>query len=262
MFDDYLTTVLTFLTGLGSGTYVGIASGTAEPFIIPLLTIVLGASVYQAIGTSLIVDCIIGGIAGTIFLLKGRGVITPVIILAITGIVFSVIGSFFSTGTPESSLKWLIAIVLIFFGLVLIRGGTKRNINYVKNNIDLTWLQNHAQLSLFLFGSFFGFMSGFTGMGSSGAMAILLIFVMGYDLHTSIGTSLLMMFFIAAAGGIAHGFQGNFIFQTAMIAGAGAGVGAGCGSLFANRVDEDKLGRIIGVIIVVLGTAFLIDVLI
>jgi len=261
VFDDYLTMVLTFLTGLGGGTYVGIASGTAEPFIIPLLTIVLGSTVYQAIGTSLAVDCVIGGVAGCIFLLKGRGVIKPVIILAISGVIFSVIGSFFSTGTPESSLKWLIAIVLIFFGLVLIRGGTKRNIDYINKNLDLTWLKQHAQLSLVLFGSFIGFLSGFTGMGSSGAMTILLIFVMGFDLHTSIGTSLLMMFFIAAAGGISHGFQGNFVFQVAIIAGAGAGVGAGAGSLFANRVDEDKLGPVIGGIIVVLGIAFLIDVL-
>lgn len=253
--------MLTFIAGLGSGTYVGIASGTAEPFMIPLLTIVLASSVYEAIGTSLVIDCIIGGVAGIVFFMKGRGDFKPVMTLAISGVILSVIGSFFSTGTPESSLKWLIAIVLIAFGFVLLRGGVKRNVRFIRDKVDLTWFQSHSQFSLIFFGGLIGFLSGFSGMGSSGTMTIILIFIMGYDLHTSIGTSLLVMFFIAGAGGISHGFQGNVMMQSAMIAGAGAVIGAGAGSLFANRIDEDKLGRLIGAIIIFLGGIFLIDVL-
>jgi uncharacterized membrane protein YfcA len=114
---------------------------------------------------------------------------------------------------------------------------------------------------LFFFGAVIGFLSGFTGMGSSGAMTILLIFVLGYDLHTAIGTSLLMMFFIAGAGGIGHGFQGHVLWEVALIAGLGAVVGAGSGSLFANKINEERLGRTIGAIIVFLGIVFLVDVL-
>jgi uncharacterized membrane protein YfcA len=134
-------------------------------------------------------------------------------------------------------------------------------VNYIREKVDFSWFQNHSQFSLFFFASIIGFLSGFSGMGSSGSMTIILIFILGYDLHTSIGTSLLMMFFIAGAGGMAHGFQGNIVLQSAMIAGVGAVIGAGAGSLFANRIDEDKLGRIIGAIIIVLGVAFIIDVL-
>ena len=261
MFDDFISTVLTFLTGFGSGLYVGIASGTAEPFIIPLITVVLGSSIYNAIGTSLFVDCIIGLIAGSIFLVKGHVNIKPVVLLGLSGVSCSLVGSYFSSGTPESSLKILIAIVLILFGYMLLRGGIKRNIDVVNEKVNFSNFQKHKHLSFIFFGSLIGFSSGFTGMGSSGSMTIVLIFIMGYTLHQAIGTSLLLMFFIAGAGFSAHTFQGNLLFETALIASLGAAVGATGGSFFANRIDEDKLGRTIGIIIMVLGLIFFVDVL-
>jgi len=261
VFDDFLSTILTFITGFGSGAYVGIASGTAEPFIIPLITVVLGSSIYNAIGTSLFVDSIIGLIAGLVFLRKGHVQLKPVILLGLSGVLCSLIGSYFSTETPESNLKLLIAIVLIFFGYMLLRGGIKRNVEMINKKINFSTFQHYKNTSFILFGGLIGFASGFTGMGSSGSMTIILIFIMGYSLHQAIGTSLLLMFFIAGAGSSAHSFQGNFIFQTALIAALGAAVGATSGSLFANRIDEDKLGRTIGFIIIVVGCIFLVDVL-
>jgi len=262
VFDDQITSVLTFITGLGSGAYVGIASGTAEPFIIPLMTILMGSTVYQAIGTNLFVDGMIGLAAGAIFFLRGHVKVRPVIILAISGIVFAFIGSFFSTGTKESDLKLLIAIVLVLFGLMLVKGGVRRNIDMVEKWINVDRFRNHKQSTFLFFGCFIGFLSGFVGMGSSGSMTILLIFVMGYDLHTSIGTSLVMMSGIAFSGAFAHGFiLGDIFLESALLAGAGAMIGALVGSTFANKVNEDLLGRIIGGIITILGCAIFIEIL-
>jgi hypothetical protein len=262
VFDDIISTVLTFLTGLGSGIYVGIASGTVEPFIIPLITVLLGSTIYKAIGTSLFVDCIIGLIAGLVFFRKGQVKIKPVMLLGASGSIAALIGSVFSKGTPESNLKILIAVVLIFFGYMLLRGGIKRNVETINQKVNLAPFQQHKNLSLLFFGGLIGFASGFTGMGSSGSMTIILIFIMGYSLHQAIGTSLMLMFFITGAGSSAHSLQGNILLQSALIAGLGAAIGATSGSLFANRIDEDKLGRTIGLIIIILGLVFLADVLI
>ena len=262
MFDDFISTVLTFITGFGSGIYVGISSGTAEPFIIPLVTILLGSTIYNAIGTSLFVDCIIGLIAGVIFFYMGRVNIKPVIFLGVSAVICTIIGSYFSTETPESNLKILIAVVLILFGYTLLRGGIKKNVEAINQKINFKKFQQHPHISLAFFGGLIGFASGFTGMGSSGSMTIILIFVMGYSLHQAIGTSLMLMFFIAGTGSLAHSFQGNIILQSALIAGLGAAIGAIGGSLFANRIDEDRLGRTIGAMIMVLGFVFLADVII
>jgi uncharacterized membrane protein YfcA len=184
----------------------------------------------------------------------------PVIILAICGTISALLGTRFTTGTPEIFLKVLIAIVLIVFGINLLKSGVKKNVEYIESKINFNWFKKNKTLSFVIFGSLIGFASGFTGMGSSGAVTLILIFIMGYDLHTSIGTSLLMMFFITGSGAIGHGFIGNFIFDAALIAGIGAVIGASSGSLIANRINEDKLGRLIGAILTVIGIIFIIKI--
>ncbi|HEC89244.1 MAG TPA: sulfite exporter TauE/SafE family protein [Thermoplasmatales archaeon] len=251
--DESLSQFLILLVGCSSGLSVGIASGTAESFIVPFLTIYLAASVYQAIGTSLLIDGIIGGTAGVIFLLKGNVKFKSVILVVITGIIGAAIGGIFTTGTPEIGLKIAIAVVLITLGVTLLRGGVKRNVEYVNSKISFNWFKKRKVFSSTIFGLIVGFASGFSGMGSSGIVTFFLIFIMEYDLHTSIGTSLLMMLFIAGSGALSHGLQGEVIWSIALIAGVGAAIGGILGSLFANKIDEEKLGRLIGGIIVILG---------
>ena len=96
-------------------------------------------------------------------------------------------------------------------------------------------------------------------MGSSAAVTLFLIFIMGYDLHTSIGTALLMMFFIAGSAAVGHGIiYDNIVYNAALIAGIGAVIGATSGSLLANRINEDKLGKLIGFIIMILGVVIIV----
>ena len=98
MIVDYFNLLILLITGWFSGIYVGIASGTAVVFMIPILTIIIGSSIYQAIGTSLFVDGIIGLIAGIIFLKKGNVKLKPVITLAICGTIAAFIGTRFGRG--------------------------------------------------------------------------------------------------------------------------------------------------------------------
>jgi len=257
--DDYIGALLLLLSGFGSGVYVGISSGTAIVFMIPCLTIFIGSTIYQAIGTSLIIDCIIGGVAGLIFLKKGNVDFKPVIILCIAGIIGSFIGTFYNSNTPESFLTIFIAIFLIFIGVNLIKNGVIKNVEYINGKLNFTWFKNNKTISFIFFGLIIGFSSGFSGMGSSGAVTLVLIFIMGYDLHTSIGTALLMMFFIAGSAAIGHGIiYDNIIVNAALIAGLGAVIGATSGSILANRINEDKLGRLIGFIIMILGVLIIV----
>ncbi len=121
MVDETFSQFLLFLVGCSSGISVGIASGTAESFMVPFLTIYLAASVYHAIGTNLLIDGIIGVIAGIIFLLKGNVKLKPVILVAISGMIGGAIGGLFTTGTPEKGLRIAIVVVLIALGMTLIR---------------------------------------------------------------------------------------------------------------------------------------------
>ena len=257
--DDYIGTLFLLLSGFGGGLYGGISSGTAIVFMIPCMTIFIGSTIYQAIGTSLIIDCIIGGVAGLIFLKKCNVDFKPVIILCIAGIIGSLIGTIFNSGASESFLTIFIAIILIIFGVNLIKNGVKKNVEYIKSKLNFSWFKNNKIISFIFFGLIIGFTSGFSGMGSSAGVTLVLIFIMGYDLHTSIGTALLMMFFIAGSAAVGHGIiYDNILYNAALIAGLGAVIGATSGSILANRINEDKLGRLIGFIILILGVSVIV----
>jgi len=245
--------ILPILAGFISGIFVGAASGTAASLMIPILTVFMGFPLYQSIGTSLFVDCMIGVTAGMVFLKNKNIDIKSSKILIITGVAGAVVGSQFTAKASQFSLNILIGLFLIIMGLNFVINGIRKNVDFVERKINLNFFREHMKESLIIFGLIIGFCSGFFGAGSGAMMAMVMIFILAYDVHTAIGTSLLVMFFIAGAGAISHFLNNEFILQVALYAGLSAIIGAFLSSSFANRFDEDKLGRFVGLIILLLG---------
>ena len=245
--------ILPVLTGFISGVFVGAASGTAASLMIPILTVFMGFPLYRSIGTSLFVDCMIGLTAGMVFLKNKNIDIKSSRILIITGVAGAVVGSQLTAKTSQFSLNILIGLFLIIMGLNFIINGIRKNVDFVERKINLSFFRKHRRKSLIIFGLIIGFCSGFFGAGSGAMMAMVMIFILAYDVHTAIGTSLLVMFFIAGAGATSHFLNNEFILQVALYAGLSAIIGAFLSSSFANRIDEDKLGRFVGLIIFLLG---------
>ena len=255
---DIVQAVILFFAGFGSGLSVGIGSGTAAAVIIPAITIFTGQPVHKAIGTSLLVDSIIGATAGVVFLKNKHVDLRSAAVLAITAVVGALIGSRFTTTASESGLNGFIAVILIVLGLNFLLKGIQKNIAFVERNIDFSVLRRHTSLFLAVFGLCSGFLSGFSGLGVGAIVALMLIFVLGYEIHTAIGTSLLLMVVIAGSGAVGHIFSGEFLVQAAVFAGGGAGLGGLVGSSYANRINAFLLGRVIGVIILVFGIILLL----
>lgn len=260
MFDDLLTAIFIFFTGLGSGAYVSIATGTVGVIIIPIMILLAGLSFYQVVGTSLAIDCIIGGVAGVIFLYRRRVKFKPIIYLGSTGVIFTLIGTRFAHLPSESFLTLAIGIVLIVLGINFVINGVRKNLDIFQNRFKFRFARKHEKTTLMLAGIIIGFISGIAGLGSSGIIAIILVLVYSYDLHTGIGTSLMGMFFIAGAGAFGHAVNNNISMEPLIFAGFGALIGAAFGSLYANKVNEDILGRVIGLIISILGAIMIYKV--
>ena len=255
MLNDYLTIILLIASGFGSGLFVGIGSGTTAAIMITCLTVLLNHSVHDAIGTSLLIDGVIGGIAGLVFLIRDNVNIRPAILLISTGAIGSFIGSRFTSAAPESGLLFFMGSLLILIGCNFIIKGLQRNINYIGSKIKVELLRENKTVFFIIFGFIAGFGSGFSGMGIAGVIALVLILILDYKIHTAIGTALLMMFFISGSGSIGHILNNEIVFRAALIAGSAAAVGSVSGALVANKINEDKLGRLIGAIIVILGIA-------
>ena len=255
MFNDYVTFIILIASGFGSGIFVGMGSGTTAAIMITCLTVLLNHSVHDSIGTSLLIDSIIGGIAGFIFLRKGNVNLRSCILLILTGVIGSFIGSRFTSAAPESWLLFSISILLILIGCSFITKGVQKNIDYIRSKIKIKRFKENKTSFFIIFGLVAGFGSGFSGMGIGGIIALVLILILGYNIHTAVGTALIMMFFISGSGAIGHILKDEFIYGAAVVAGSAAIIGAVTGSLIANRIDEYKLGKVIGIIIVILGIA-------
>jgi len=258
MMPDVNTIVILLLFGFGSGLFVGTAAGTAASFLIPGLTILLGYSTHEAIGTSLAVDCVIGIIAGYTFIKNKYVNLKSVFLLVVAGVLGSILGSTFTSEAPEGILNIMIGFFLLFIGFNFIRNGIKKNVDGLEQKINFSFFRNHHLFSFLLLGGIIGGLSGFIGIGGSRMLSLILIFVMGYSLHQAVGTSLVMMVFIAGSGAVNHGFQGEIVFSAFLILGLSAGIGAFLGSQLASKINEELLARIVGSFIFLLGVIIMI----
>ena len=116
-------------------------------------------------------------------------------------------------------------------------------------------------MSFIILGFTVGLASGFSGLGGGGFIAIILVLIVGYEIHTAIGTSLIMMFFIAGAGSIGHIAKGEILYDCIIYVMIAAAPGALIGSLYANKINEEKLGRVIGLIFIIMGIAVIFRIL-
>jgi uncharacterized protein len=255
MYIDLISLIILLLAGFGSGLFVSICSGTAAGYMIPVLTAFLGKSIHKSIGTSLFIDSVVALTAGLIFLRNGKTKLKPVLLLVLFSAVGAFFGSFLTDIAPEAGLNIYIGIILLLFGINLVYNGVRKNVDFVKSKYSFKFFKKYKTFLFIIFGFVIGIVSGFTGFGGAGFIALGLVFILDYDLHTAIGTSLIVMFVLAGFASVMHFLRENFLLDAALIAGVAAVFGAVLGSFFANKVNEERLGKIIGLIMIILGIA-------
>ena len=258
---DYNIIIILIITGFSGGIIVGIGSGTIGVLLLPILTIFIGKNIHKSIGTTLLIDGIIGAFAGLIFLKKGNINLKSGILLAITGVIGALIGSQFTSFTPEGGLMLIIGIVILLLGLNFLINGIGKNVEFIQSRLNIEWIKKNKNISFFILGLIIGIVSGFTGIGGGGFIAIVLILILGYEIHIAVGTSLLMMFFMAGAGSLGHIFKGEILYEYLVYLIFAAALGASIGSFFANKINEEKLGRVIGLVYMIMGIAVIIRIL-
>ena len=167
--------------------------------------------------------------------------------MAPPSVVGAVLGGLVSGALPGTALLIVIGILLIAFGVDLLRprGPIRRR---ERLNIPAAVLS----------GAVIGFLGGVVGLilGSL-RMPALLRFV-GEDPVRAVGTNLLVGVFVGAAGVVGHVPGG--IDWAAFAIGAGASVpGALLGARLTGRLDERELLRAVGIVLLFAGTVTLVQ---
>lgn len=117
-----------------------------------------------------------------------------------------------------------------------------------------------ADIMLLLFtGILAGFLSGFLGIGGGIIMVPALAFLLQYDMHVAVGTTLLAMIFLTLTGGISH-FRNKEFDRKAWLGLIGGGIpGAYVGSYLAAISPSAHLSLVFGGIVIIMGVLMITE---
>lgn len=217
-----------------------------------MLVTFLGVPAYQAIGIALASDVLASGVSAAVYGKNKNLDIKNGLILLITVLCFTLLGSWVSSLVDSAPLGYFSIIMTIFIGLkFIIFPGTKTRTNRVSGG--------KAYILSAVWGSLIGFVCGFVGAGGGMMMLLVLTSVLGYELKTAVGTSVFVMTFTALTGAVSHfvigGIYDVLILVLCVLFTA---VFAQLASLFANKVSAKVQNRVTGAVLVVLGIVMLV----
>jgi len=247
--------------GLGAGVVVGIMGASGSLIVVPGLKLFLDFRTQTALGTSLLVNAIAAVVAAYVFYRHRNIYIKPALWIAAGTVIGAQIGSLLADMIPESGMSNIFGIFLIPFGILLWRRGIRGGVRLAEvQSSDVlpsvrTW---KVRLLAFGLGLFVGFEGGLFASGGGIMILLILVFVLHYPLHLAVGTSILIMAINTSSGTLGYALRGNIDFEAALIASVPTVLAGGLGARVANKVSEEKLGKIMGAIFMLLGIAMVI----
>lgn len=245
--------MLCILAGLGAGIVTGLAGLSAAVVITPLLVSLGGMDSYDVVAISLASDILASAISAftyyknkNIDIKRGLIILGPAFLFTVAG---SYVGYKFSIVTPDG-IGLYSMLATTYLGLkFIISPITEEKTSKVKKHRK--WLQIALSIGS---GVVIGLICGFAGAGGGAMMLFALTVLLGYDLKTAVGTSTMIMTIIALTGAASHYIMGCKLHPMAMvICVVSTIIGATWAARFANRCEEKRLNRTVGIILTILG---------
>jgi len=251
--------IILLIAGIGAGVITGLFGASAVMFAGPVLILFLGYDVYLAIGLALAIDVFASLTASFVYHNNKNIALSkslPFLIFALLGVL---VGSYFSQFVPSGNLSFFEGIAIFGIGISIFRR-KKKDVSKKRRGKKFS---SSVRFALLVFlGICVGLIAGVFGAGGGLMILLTLLFVLNYDTHKAIGTSVVLMIFIALFGAVGHYVYSPFSFYMIFFAGIGGVLGAWGSAEFANKVDEKILNKIVGIILGVLGfSLFLNEVL-
>lgn len=250
---DVWAILIVLISGASAGVITGLVGASAVVIMAPLLILILNIPPYIAIGLSLGTDVVASLVAGRIYYKYKHVDIAPVWFLLLFSFVGILIGSYVSTFISSNDLSGITGIVTFLTGVAFMKDRAEhKNKNNFLERFRLKF-RKRKNLWLSIIGIIVGLNAGIFGAGGGIAILLVLVFLLGYEMHLAIGTSILVMVLMAFLGGGMHYFYEPFSLIYLGIACVGAFFGARYSSIFANHISEKRLKKIAGMVLAVVG---------
>ena len=234
---------------MGAGLGTGFAGMSAAAVITPMLVTFLGMDPYLAVGIALSSDVLASAVSAYTYGKNGNLDIKNGIIMMISVLLFTVVGSYISSLVPSTTMGSFSVFMTFLLGIKFI----VRPVMTTKESMQGVSAQKRAIQSV-ICGVLIGFICGFIGAGGGMMLLLILTSVLGYELKTAVGTSVFIMTFTALTGAVSHfaigGMPDVSVFVLCIVF---TFIWARIAAVFANRASAKTLNQATGVILVILG---------
>lgn len=243
----FIKVLICFLAGAGAGIGTGFAGMSAAAIIGPMLITFLNIPAYQAVGIGLASDVLASAVSAWTFKQNKNLDIKNSLLLLITVIVTTVIGSYVATFLPEQTMSGVMQIALIIIGLKFIIKPVKTT----KTQMSEVGKKQRIIKSI-IGGIAIGLICGMVGAGGGMMLLLVLTSFLGYEMHMAVGTSVFIMTFTALTGSVSHfvmdGFPDAACFVLCVLFTL---IWARIAAVIANKVNAKTLNRVVGVVMII-----------
>ena len=249
-----LRILVCLLAGLGAGLVTGLAGISAAAVISPMLIAFLDIPAYQAVGIALASDVLASGVSAWTYYRNGNLDVRNGLIMMLTVLVFTLVGSWVSSLIPSQTMGSFSTVMTLLLGIKFL----VRPVMTTRQAMASVSAGKRAMQSV-ICGMMIGFICGFVGAGGGMMMLLVLTSVLGYELKTAVGTSVFIMAFTALTGAASHfAIDGAPDLSVLLLCVVFTLLFAQLGARLANRSTPERLNRMVGVVLTVLGAAILI----
>ena len=249
-----LRILVCLLAGLGAGLGTGLAGISAAAVISPMLIAFLDIPAYQAVGIALASDVLASGVSAWTYYRNGNLDVRNGLIMMLTVLVFTLVGSWVSSLIPSQTMGSFSTVMTLLLGIKFL----VRPVMTTRQAMASVSAGKRAVQSV-VCGMMIGFICGFVGAGGGMMMLLVLTSVLGYELKTAVGTSVFIMAFTALTGAASHfAIDGAPDLAVLLPCVVFTLLFARIGARLANRSTPERLNRMVGVVLTLLGAAILI----
>ncbi len=243
----FIKIVVCFFAGAGAGIGTGFAGMSAAAIIGPMLVTFLGVPAYQAVGIGLASDVLASAVSAWTFKKNGNLDVKNSLVLLITIIIVTIIGSYVATFLPEQTMSGVMQIALILLGLKFILKPVKTTREQM-----LEVGKKQRIIKSIIGGIAIGLICGMVGAGGGMMLLLVLTSFLGYEMHLAVGTSVFIMTFTALTGSVSHFLIGEFPDVTCLVLCAlFTLIWARIAAVIANKANAKTLNRVVGVVMIV-----------
>jgi uncharacterized membrane protein YfcA len=254
-----LMSLFAFLIGILS-SMIGVGGGF---IVVPMLNIVYGFSMRLSVGTSLVM-VVFTALSSTVAYVRQKRIDYALGLVMATGSVpGALIGSSLVRLLPDQTLGAIFGLFLIAIALRMFLGsggsgketktkrwGWRRTIRDAKGEVFKYEVNVVAGIALSVLA---GLASGLLGVGGGAVAVPVMVLVLAMPMHVAVATSMFMMIFTSVTGAVNHIFQGNAVYEAALMLGFGIIVGTQLGAHVARRLKVSVLQRVFAVFLVLFG---------